>query len=131
VAHPRTSETGVRLIINTSLTSPQVKAFIMDAHIWVEANLVGKCDALTDEILEAVEKYLTAHFISVREPQVTSLKHDDISESYSKQDYLGLAASLDPCGVIEDTLGETGKSRAKFRFGAGFDADLDLPVTQE
>ena len=129
----RTTVSAVQAIIDTSLTDPQIQAFIDDASLWVDTFLEGACTALTTAILTAIEKYLAAHLITARDARLKSGKFDDVAEAYQRDavvsEYLRAAISLDPCGIVTEKFLEQEKRRpAKFRVGEGFDDDLDLPT---
>jgi len=115
------------------LTTTQIEAFIDDANLWVTTFLVGACTAMTTALLVAVEKYLAAHFITARDPRLRSAKLADVSETYQRADvvseYLRTAISLDPCGIVAATfLDQDKRLPVRFRMGAGFDSDLELPT---
>lgn len=78
----RTNETDVRSIIDTSLSSADVSSFIADANAIVNAKL---SDAdLSDDLLTRIEKWLTAHLISVsRERQAKTEQIQDGSVTYT------------------------------------------------
>lgn len=121
-------------IIDTELKTARIEDFITDAHVWVNKFLNGVCTSLTETELTVIEKYLAAHFITLKEPRLKQVKLGDVSETYQRDDkvteYLTTAASFDPCGIIEDHLiPSSTKKRVQFRVGEGFDDDLDLPET--
>lgn len=129
----RTNSTEVGLIIETSLTSGQIDAFINDANVWVTNHLSGVCDDLTDAELKIIEKYLAAHLITLRDARLTSLKEGDISEKYQRDgkmsEYLKSAIAMDPCGIVADQFVHQDRAKLVFRVGSGFDDDLDLPAS--
>lgn len=118
----RTNEPDVRAIIDTVLTGPQVDAFIDDANLWVTDFLAGQ-DGITDARLEQVEKYLAAHFITVRDPRMTEKDADDVRERYQRgkghvTEYLRLAAAADPTGTVRGRLvNQEGAPVVRFRAG--------------
>jgi hypothetical protein len=129
----RVTAAEVRLILETELSNAEIEAFIADASLWVDQNLVGACTAVTDDILKAVEKYLAAHMITARDALLRASKLQDVSETYQRDEavseYLRIAISLDPCGVVsEKFLDQENKRSVRFRVGEGFDDDLDLPT---
>jgi hypothetical protein len=105
----------VREILQTSLTDPQLEAFILPANAVVEAHLVGE-DCMTDELLFEIERWLAAHFASIRDKasRVTSEKIGDAEETYGNKTGFGLNYTpygqqvkfLDCTGNL-DTLDET------------------------
>lgn len=126
----RTNATAVRLILDTDLTSPQLEEFITDASLWVDNNITS--GSLSAAILEAIEKYLAAHFACLRDPRLTQARLGDVAETYQRgkeaSEYLKVAAALDTTGAVADKLME-GRPRLMFRVGEGYDATLDLPET--
>lgn len=124
----RVTEAEVTAIIDTDLTSAQVQAFIDDASGWIDDNLADA--GLFDATLKRIEKYLAAHFITLRDPRIRSGTIGDVSETYQRDtqvtEYLKAAAGMDPTGIIGDRL-MGGRPRAHFRVGAGYDGRRDLP----
>lgn len=123
----RTNSTNVKLIISTGLTDGQVDAFIADASLWVDNNLVG--EGLSSDTLTAIEKYLAAHLITLRDPVLTERRRDDITDKFGlRTSYLSYAMQLDPTGKIEEDFGED-RPAFSFRVGAGYDSELSkLPT---
>lgn len=124
----RTNATAVGLIIDTDLTTPQIEAFIDDASLWVDEHL-GGYTTLSADLLKAIEKYLAAHLICVRDARLTKAQRGDVGETYQRDakvsEYLKSAAGLDPTGTIEDRLME-GRPKVNFRVSEGYDDTLDL-----
>lgn len=125
----RVDYTEVELILGDEgeFDSAALLAFIDDASLWIDTNLVGKCSALTTAVLTAVEKYLAAHFASSRYAVLKSAKRGDTQEGYAGRGddrvtpYLLTAASLDPCGIVQDLLVDgTDKTRGRAFVGRGY-----------
>lgn len=119
----RTDASAVVTAIETDLTTTQVEAFISDASAWVDANLLG--DSLSDTLLEKIEKYLTCHFITLRDPRMTQAAAGDVRENYQRDnsitEYLKAAMALDPTGKIADAFGDRAKKfRMTYRVGTGY-----------
>ena len=110
-------------ILDTELEESMVWAFIETASIWVDENLVSACPQLSDAMLAQIEKYLAAHLTSARDPQMTSSSMGDVSETYQRAsemtDYLRIAMSLDPCGIVKRVWSGTGV-RLRWRVGTGY-----------
>ncbi|KKL08630.1 hypothetical protein LCGC14_2573930 [marine sediment metagenome] len=118
----RTTETKVKLVLSTSLSTAQIEAFITDASLWVDEELVG--EGLGTSRLELIERYLACALIRLRDLGLKSAKFDDIAEQYQVDpevtDYLLRAASFDPTNLVRRffmapkdtrvTLFRTGKS---------------------
>jgi hypothetical protein len=98
----RTSETAVRQIMQTALTTPQVLAFIADANLWVTESLAPL--GLSTERLEIIERYLSCALVRVRDLGLKDASVQDVSETYQVDpevtDYLLRAASFDPTGTV-------------------------------
>jgi len=78
----RTDKDNVKVIIDTNISDSDVTSFIDDANVIVDNRLSG--EDVDDDILTMIEKYLTAHLISVsRERQATDEKVGDVSVKYS------------------------------------------------
>lgn len=129
----RTTEAGVRLVLDTDATSAQVVAFINSASLWIDTHLEGACTSLTTALLTEIETYLSAYFVTLRDPRLTSVRLDDVQEAYQRDktvsEYLRMAVALDPCGILEEEFINQGqKFKVRFRVGEGFDSTLDLPT---
>lgn len=100
----RTTEAAVRQIVQTALNTPQIEAFIADASLWVDEELSTHSAALSDARLEAIERWLTAALIRVRDLGITKGSFEDTSEQYQVDpevtEYLLRAASMDPTGTV-------------------------------
>lgn len=119
----RTNEAAVGLAIHTSLTSPQVDAFIDDANVWVTAYLGA--EGLAEAILERIERYLACALIRTRELGIKSGSFEGVQESYQVDpevtDYLKRAAGFDPTGnVREHFLAPANRTQFEFRTGTGY-----------
>lgn len=119
----RTDASAVLSAIETDLTTPQIEAFIDDASVWVDANLLG--DSLSATVLEKIEKYLACHFITLRDPRLKSATAGDVAEVYVRElyvtEYLKAAMALDPTGKIADAFGDRSKKfRMTYRVGTGY-----------
>lgn len=99
----RTSETAVREILDTSLTTQQVLAFITDANVWVTEEIASWA-GITASRLEIIERYLACALIRIKDAGLASGTIGDIAETYQVDpqvtDYLLRAASFDPSGAI-------------------------------
>lgn len=118
----RTTEAAVALAIDTSLTSPQVAAFINDASAVVD-DIASKDSTISAAKLTLIEKYLACHFITMRDPRLKTTKVGNTNDRFQRDDevseYLKAAMALDPTNTIRDAFDDTGVAfRAKI--GAGF-----------
>lgn len=119
----RTDSSAVLAAIDTDLTTVQVDAFISDASVWVDENLTTS--SLSDTLLEKIEKYLTCHFITLRDPRLRSANVGDVSETYQRDtqvtEYLMAAMALDPTGRVADAFGtRKDRTRVSYRVGTGY-----------
>lgn len=118
----RITEAEVKEIIDTSITSGLV-AFIAAASSIVEDELLGK--GLSTTRLKEIERYLAAHFVSIRDTsqgQIVSEKIGDAQINYKQfgearalnsSRYGQQAMFLDTSGTLA-SIGK-GNSRAQFK----------------
>lgn len=116
----RTTRADVLDIIDTSLTDGQVDAFLSDANTWVTDFLGG--EGLSSGRLTIIEKYLTAHYITLRDPRLRDQTQDDIRETYQRDtqvtEYLRAAIANDPTGIVRGRfLDQEGTANVKYRVG--------------
>lgn len=109
----RVTDTEVFAIIETSLTD--IDVFINTANMMVTAYLGGV--GLSDATLKEIERYLSAHVLSVRDPRVKATKVDVLSETYTGQFGMGLnATQYGQMAILLDTSGTLGKmAKAGYR----------------
>ena len=129
----RTTEAAVLIVLGsgTTATETDLVNFVLDASIWVDNYLDGKCTAVDAEKLEIVERYLAAHLFTVsqsRQPgQLVSANRSDVSERYAETRaadgnttmFARIAAGFDECGIVAKHWLD--KPRLKFRVGSGWD----------
>jgi len=94
---PRTTEAKVKEIIDTTLSVEEVKPFLVAANKLVTARLTGAYD---DGLLIEIEKHLTAHFISTRDPQVKSETIGDAAVTYHVTSVVGEGLASSPHGQL-------------------------------
>lgn len=133
---PRTTETAVREIISTSLTTAQVTAFIADANLFVTEEVAAEDASISTGRLELIERYLACALIRLRDLGLASVTRSKISETYQVDpqvtDYLKRAAAFDPTGRIKAVfMPEPGGFVAKFRVGETYREDADDPPNTE
>lgn len=118
----RTNEAAVKLVIDTSLTTAQIDAFIDDASLIID-RMADLCDDATTAQLTAAEKYVAAGLISLRDPTLTSKRIDDVEERYqrdrSANQWFQAAEQFDPCGVLAGLL-DPDAVEFKFKAGTGY-----------
>lgn len=84
----RASEAMVKEIIDTDLTNEQVAPFLAAANTLVTDLLLS--ESYSNETLKEIERWLAAHFVAVRDPQVTQEKIGDIQATYEGKTGMGL-----------------------------------------
>jgi len=129
----RTTETAVREIISTSLTTAQVNAFIADANLFVTEEVAAEDASISAGRLELIERYLACALIRLRDLGLANVSWSKVSETYQVDpvvtDYLKRAAAFDPTGKIKSTFMPTDVGFvAKFRVGETFREDADDPL---
>jgi hypothetical protein len=98
----RTTDSAVFEIIDTTLSD--IDTFITTANLFVTATLSDK--GLSDTILEEIERYITAHFLSVKDQRVQAEKIDVLSFTYQGKTGTGLEATLyGQTAILLDTSG--------------------------
>lgn len=95
----RTSESQVRDIFDTNLDDASLVQHIRAANTIVDE--VAQASNLGSERLEMIEMYLAAHYASVQDPRVTSESVGSASYDYQQTEYLQMAKTLDPTGVVD------------------------------
>lgn len=133
----RTTETAVREIISTSLSSPQVNAFILDASVWIDEEVATYVPVPSATRLEIIERYLACALIRLRDLGLKDASVENVTETYQVDpeltDYLTRAASFDPTGQVRANflapkpvaLPQPIIIPAVFRIGDGFDPEHD------
>lgn len=109
----RVTSSEVKEIIATSLTD--VTAFITPANLIVTEKLANS--GLSDDHLKEIEKWLSAHFVAIRDPRLQSQSIGSISEAYQ----VGTGVDLDSTSYgqqvkLLDTTGlisSLGKQKAR------------------
>lgn len=109
----RVTGAEVKEIIDTSLSASDIGPFIEAATLLVTKRLSGA--GLGADLLKEIERWLAAHFVSMRDQRVSSRKLGDASDTYQGQTGMGLdytsfgqqAKMLDPTGNLAK-LGKPG-----------------------
>jgi hypothetical protein len=76
----RATETEVKQIIDTDLTTEQVNPFLRAANLMVTNVLTDQ--EYSDESLKEIECWLAAHFVAIRDPRLTKEKIADAEDTY-------------------------------------------------
>lgn len=84
----RTTEAEVKKIIDTALTDDQVKPFLISANILITDILLD--EGYSIDLLKEIEKWLAAHFVAIRDPQVMKEKIGEVDAAYQGKTGLGL-----------------------------------------
>ena len=127
---PRTTETAVREIISTSLTTAQVSAFIADADLFVTEEVAAEDPSISAARLELIVRYLACALVRLRDLGLKSVTWSKVSETYQVDsemtDYLRRAAAFDPTGKVKQMfMPEPGGFVARFRVGETYHEDAD------
>lgn len=113
----RVIDTEVFEIIETSLTD--IDVFIETANLFV-TNWLGS-SSLSDATLKEIEKYISAHILSLRDPRTKSVGVDVLSESYQGQWGMGLnGTSYGQMAILLDTTGALGQLAKKGKRATSF-----------
>jgi len=122
----RTNATDVKAILdNSQLTSTQIDGFITTANLFV-TEILGGNTVLSSDMMAEIEKYITAHFISVTiertgkqekvgEAQITYNGQWD--KGLQSTSYGQIALNLDVTGA----LANSGKKAISFTAITSFD----------
>lgn len=94
----RVTAADVQEILDTTLEASVINAFINTAHTFIEANL-GSAN-LGEAMLTEIEKWLAAHFLSIRDRRV---KSENIAGEYSVTYEVGNLGE----GLMSTTYGQT------------------------
>lgn len=84
----RATEGDVKQIIDTDLTSDQINPFLTAADVLVTAVLSG--ENYGNEVLKEIVRWLAAHFVAIRDPQIAQEKIGDVNAVYQGKTGLGL-----------------------------------------
>lgn len=132
----RTTETAVKEVISTSLTTAQITAFIQDANLFVTEEVAAEDATISPARLEMIERYLACALIRLRDLGLASVSWSKVSENYQVDptvtDYLLRAAAFDPTGKVRTMFTPPeGGFKVRFRVGETFIEDSnDSPNTQ-
>ena len=125
MAHTRTSAVSVCAVLETDLEEAEVNPFINTANILVTEYLAG--EGPSDALLQEIETYLAAHFVTLRDRRTATEGAGGVSFSYQGNFGMGLDSSqygqtaqvLDSTGILS-TLSDEG--RVSFIAKAGSEA---------
>lgn len=87
----RATEAMVKKIIDTDLTDEQVTPFLAAANTMVTDLLLDENYSATT--LQEIERWLAAHFVAVRDPQVTTEWIGDAKAQYEGKTGMGLSST--------------------------------------
>lgn len=99
----RVTEEEVKDIIDTDV---QLEPFIQAANLTVDQHLKNK--RLSKDLLKEIERWLSAHFAAIQDPQAVSERINGLQQNFGIQKGLGLDATqygqqvkvLDPTGTL-------------------------------
>ncbi len=108
----RVTEADVLEIIDTTLGTGEIDPFITTANLIVEGYLAST--TLTETSLTEIEKYLSAHCLSVKDQRVKSEKVDVLGTTYTGTFGDGLKLTqYGQMAILLDTSGTLGKMTEK------------------
>lgn len=113
MARTPTTATDVKGIIDTTVEDVDIDRFIKTAQALVDARLLTK--GLDDALLEQIELYLSAHYLTFKEKQTSSVRFGDAKDVYQGRTGMGLnsshygqtALALDISGTLASLGNET------------------------
>lgn len=85
---PRVTEAEVKQIIKTELTLEEVTPFLAAASHLVTEILTD--EGYGNDILKDIEMWLAAHFVAIRDPQISKERIGDVDATYHGKSGLGL-----------------------------------------
>jgi len=86
----RTTDALVRAIIDVDAAITDLTPFINTANALVESH----CTDIAEAAATDVETWLAAHFITIRDPRVSSEKAGEVSQNFQYKLDLGLGCSM-------------------------------------
>ncbi len=115
----RITDADVRAIIQLPSRMTDLEAFRITAASLVQTSGVEDCDALGEDNLKEIERWLAAHFAAIDGQRVTKEKLGDADVTYQHKEDLRLhlthygqmAMTLDVCGYLR-RLDEKGSTLA-------------------
>lgn len=100
----RTSTSDVKDLTGTTLDDPIVSNFVDDANVYVDEHLTD--EGLSSAILEKIEKYLAAHFLSMLDRRTSEEDVGDTSFTFEGDSGMGLkATTYGQQAIAYDTTG--------------------------
>jgi len=84
----KATEAEVKEILQTTLTDEEITPFLAAADALVTDVLAD--EGYADSLLKEIKRWLTAHFVAIRDPQVSKEKIGDVDATYQGKTSLGL-----------------------------------------
>jgi hypothetical protein len=120
----RVTEADVREIIDTTLGTGEIDPFIITANMLVNGYLGSS--SLDETVLTEIEKYMSAHVLSVKDQRVSAEKIDVLSFTYTGTFGEGLKnTQYGQMTILLDTTGTLGKLAQK-----GFKGQASISVME-
>lgn len=85
----RNSVAEVKTIIDTTLDDEQITPFMKTANVLIAEVLAGA--GYSDDLLDEIELWLTAHFIAIRDPRAARERVDNTEVHYQGKTGEGLS----------------------------------------
>lgn len=105
MSHPEPTPADVRSVMDLSSS---IENSTIQAHIDASASEVERINQagnVSESTLTEIHKYLACHYLTLQNPQNSSMSGPVRSESHrdTNADYLSIAERLDPTGVLESS----------------------------
>jgi len=107
----RTTPTEVSSTFDTDLSDSQLQVWIDTASDIVDT-VETQDSSLTDSRLTNIERLLAQGYAAIQDPRLSSTSRETASADYQRQDeypndYIWLAVSADPTGVVANSFKQT------------------------
>ena len=101
----RITAAEVKAIIDTTLTEDQIAPFITAANLTV-TDILGGSTVLSANQLKEIERWLSAHFVAIRDPRISRERTEEAEATYHGKSDMGLDHT--PYGQQAKMLDTTG-----------------------
>lgn len=85
----RCTAAEVKEIIDTTLIEAQISPFITVANLTV-TDILGATTVLSANQLKEIERWLSAHFVAIRDPRISREKTEEAEATYHGKSDMGL-----------------------------------------
>ena len=84
----RVTEAEVKKIVSTTLTNEEITPFLTAANVLITDILTN--EGYGNSLLKEIEKWLAAHLVAIRDPQIEKEKIGEVDATYQGKTGLGL-----------------------------------------